>query len=63
MRYFKEMFNNFIKNIESIFRECVIFNNVFNVKDKIIISLERKYDNIFIKLLILIKDFEDFNLN
>ena len=63
MRYFKEMFNNFIKNIESIFRECVIFNNVFNVKDEIIISLERKYDNIFIKLLILIKDFEDFNLN
>ena len=63
MRYFKKMFNNFIENIKSMFRECVIFNNVFNMKNKIVISFKRKYNNIFIELFILIKNLKNLNLN
>ena len=63
MRYFKKMFNNFIENIKSMLRECVIFNNVFNMKNKIVISFERKYNNIFIELFIFIKNLKNFNLN
>ena len=57
------MFNSFIENVESTFREDIIFDNVVNTKDKIVLSLEEKYDSILIELLILIKNFNNLNLS
>ena len=57
------MLNSIIRNIELSISERVISYNIFDSKDKIVISLERKNNSVFIEFFILIKNLINLNLN